>query len=98
MSTLDWPALLLGLLLGLAISSLFFWGLNVGIQRALGAQHPAGTLLVSFLLRMALLLGIGFALAAFSASLWPLLGYVLAFFVVRWRAIRRARRAIRAAV
>lgn len=98
MSTLDWPALLLGMLLGLAISSLFFWGLNVGIRRALGAQHSAGTLLVSFLLRMALLLGIGFALAALSASLWPLMGYVLAFFVVRWQVIRRARRAMTATV
>ncbi|MGO5000372.1 N-ATPase subunit AtpR [Oceanisphaera sp. W20_SRM_FM3] len=91
MSSLDWPALLLGLLLGLAINSLFFWGLNFGIQRALDAQNPAGILLVSFLLRMALLLGIGFALAALSASLWPLIGYVLTFFVVRWQAIRRAR-------
>lgn len=98
MSTLDWPALLLGMLLGLGISGLFFWGLSVGIRRALGAQHPAGTLLVSFLLRMTLLLGIGFALAALSASLWPLIGYVLAFFVVRWQVIRRARRAMTATV
>ena len=94
----QWPSLVLGLSLGLslglAISRVFFWGLNFGIQRSLTAPKPAAILLLSFMLRMALLLGIGFALSALSASLWPLIGYVLAFFMVRWRAIRRARRDI----
>lgn len=90
LSSVGFP-LTLGLALGIAVSTVFFWGLNYGIAQALGARHPARTLLLSFVLRMALLLGVGFALAAMSASLWPLIGYVLAFFMVRWRAIRRAR-------
>ena len=89
--------LILGLALGIAVSATFFWGLNYGITHALAAPHPARSLLMSFVLRMALLLGVGFALAALSASLWPLLGYVLAFFLVRAGSIRRARRAILAA-
>ena len=87
-------ALIQGLALGIAVSAAFFGGLNYGITRALSAPHPARILVMSFVLRMALLLGVGFALAAIRASLWPLLGYVLAFFVVRAVSIRRARRAI----
>ena len=101
----NWPLLelgialelILGLALGIAVSASFFWGLNYGITQALDSPHPSRTLLMSFVLRMALLLGVGFALAAVSASLWPLFGYVLAFFVVRAVSIRRARRAILAA-
>lgn len=91
MITLDWPALFLGLVLGIAVSSLFFMGLAWGIKRALASHRPGASLFTSFVLRMGLLLGVGFGMTAVSSTLWPLLGYVLAFFMVRWLAIRRAR-------
>lgn len=91
MSTIDWPALLLGLLLGMAVSSLFFIGLAWGIKRALTSARPTASLFTSFVLRMGLLLGVGFGIAAVSASLWPIIGYVAAFFMVRLLAIHRAR-------
>lgn len=94
----DWPTFGLGLTLGLAVSGLFFWGLNLGIRRALSSARPTSTLLASFILRMGLLLATGFGLAAVSASLWPMFGYVLAFFVVRTWFIRRARRSQNAAI
>lgn len=85
---------LLGFLLGLVASSLFFIGLAWGVGLALKSSRPNSTLFISFVLRLGWLLGIGFLLASLTATLWPILGYALAYFVVRFIALRRAKREI----
>lgn len=91
MIAIDWLALLLGFLLGLAVSSVFFIGLAWGMRVALASNSPNSKLFLSFILRLGLLLGIGFLLASLTATLWPVVGYALAYFVVRFIALRRAR-------
>jgi len=84
-------AILLGLAIGLPISVLFFWGLNWAMQMALASLHPGRLLLLSFFIRLAVLLGIGFSLAALTQTLWSLAGYMLAFLLIRIWAVLRAK-------
>lgn len=95
MTGVDWPAVLSGLALGLAVglpvSGLFFAGLAWGMARALRSDRPEGLLLLSAVLRLAMLLGAGAWLAASTATAWPMLGYALAFFIVRTVAVTWAR-------
>lgn len=86
----DWPMLASGFLLGLLVSGVFFAGLDWGIKLALKSSQPNARLLLSFVLRLALLLGVGFLLASMTSNLWSILGYAMAFFVVRFIALRRA--------
>ena len=88
----DWDALLRGLLWGLPISLLFFAGLAWGMRLALRSTQPASLLLLSAALRIAALLGVGYWVSARASNAWPLVGYALAFFLVRLLAIARARR------
>lgn len=83
-----------GLLLGLALSSLFFVGLAWSMQRALRSRHSALVLLSSFALRASLLIGCGLLLARFSQPLYALPAYMLAFLLVRSLAVRHARRSL----
>lgn len=89
--TIDWLALVAGMGAGLIVSGLFFIGLAWSVKQVVTAARPSRILLLSFISRMTLLLGAGSLIAANSASLWPLIGYVLAFFMVRLLALRRAR-------
>ena len=91
MAALDGFALLAGLAVGLAVGALFFAGLAWGMRRALGSTRPGAILLASFLLRSALLLGVGFALARWLQPLSCWIGYMAAFFVARTVAVHRAR-------
>ncbi|MDY7218620.1 ATP synthase subunit I [Denitrificimonas sp. JX-1] len=83
-------AILIGFAVGLLMAALFFWGLNWGIRKALGSATPGRLLMLSFFIRLSILLGVGFALIEFNGSLWALVGYMLAFLLVRiltvWRA------------
>ena len=92
MPEINAPAAMLGFFAGLVASGLFFAGLAWGMRRALRMRHPAAVLLLSFLLRAALLLGVGWWLARGASPVVSLLAYMLAFFVVRAVALRRARR------
>lgn len=94
----DWTALLLGFALGVPVSGLFFAGLAWGMTRALRSDRPEGLLLLSVLLRMALLLGAGFWLAASTTMAWPVIGYALAFLTVRLVAVTWARTGTRKAL
>ena len=87
----DWSAIVLGFAVGVPTSALFFAGLAWGMARALRSDRPEGLLLLSAVLRMAVLLGVGFLLAANSETAWPMAGYALAFFLVRLVAIVWAR-------
>ncbi|MCK9515807.1 MAG: ATP synthase subunit I [Ottowia sp.] len=92
MPDFDTRAVLLGLGVGLAASSLFFAGLGWGLRWALRVRQPVLVLLPSFLLRAALLLAAAWWLARAASPLWSLPAYMLAFFLVRGVALRRARR------
>ena len=87
----DWSAVLLGLAIGVAVSSLFFAGLAWGMSRALRSRQPEALLLLSAAVRIAMLLGVGFWLASSSATAWPMAGYALAFLLVRVVAVLWAR-------
>ncbi|MGO2132855.1 MAG: N-ATPase subunit AtpR [Halomonas sp.] len=99
MTGVDWstvlpelaPELALGLAVGVPVSSLFFAGLAWGMTRALTSERPEGLLLLSAVLRLAMLLGVGAWLAASTATAWPMLGYAVAFFIVRTVAVTWAR-------
>lgn len=79
----DWESVLLGVSFGVPVSILFFAGLAWSVRRALQYTHPSTLLLLSFVCRMAMLLGIGFWLTTDGDNTWPLVGYALAFFLVR---------------
>lgn len=87
--------LLIGLFTGILGSGLFFAGLAWGMRVALRSNRPGSILLLSFMLRTGLLLGLGWWLVLFAHPLWSLGAYLLTFFVVRTIAIHRARRVAR---
>lgn len=84
-------AVLLGAAVGLPMAVLFFWGLNWGMRQALASTNPGSILMLSFFVRMTLLLGVGLALTRLTESLWALAGYMLAFLLVRVVTVMRAR-------
>ncbi|MDX2465351.1 MAG: ATP synthase subunit I [Porticoccus sp.] len=79
----DWESVLLGVFFGVPVSTLFFAGLAWSVQRALKYARPSVLLLLSFVCRMTMLLGIGFWLTTSGDNAWSLIGYALAFFLVR---------------
>ena len=91
MPELDPRAILLGLGLGIILSSFFFIGLDWSLRWALRARQPALVLVLSFVLRSAVLLIVAWWLARQPGALWSLPAYMLAFFLVRSLVLRRAR-------
>ena len=88
-----WSALLIGMAVGLPASVLYVAGLAWGMQRALRSRGSGALLMLSFVVRAALLLGLALALGRWLAQpLWGLAGYAFAFLGVRWAALRWARR------
>lgn len=84
-------AIVTGVAVGLPMAVLFFWGLNWGMRKALASSSPGSLLMLSFFVRMALLLGVGLALTRLTESLWALAGYMLAFLLVRIVVVVRAK-------
>ncbi len=91
MIDINFSAIVIGVAAGLPMAVLFFWGLNWGMRQALASNNPAGVLMLSFMLRMLALLGVGLALTRLSGTLWALAGYMLAFLGVRIVAVVRAK-------
>lgn len=91
MIDINTSAILLGFAVGLPLSVLFFWGLNWGMRLALNSSSPGGILMLSFFVRLVVLLTVGFALTRLTDTLWTLAGYMLAFLLVRIVAVVRAR-------
>jgi len=83
MNSFDWTAVALGLAIGTAMSVMFFAGLGLGMQIALRSARPVALLLVSAIVRMAVLLGVGFLVVG-QAGPWSLLGYASAFLIIRF--------------
>lgn len=91
MIDINTSAIVLGAAVGLPMAVLFFWGLNWGMRKALASSSPGSLLMLSFFVRMALLLGVGLVLTRLTESLWALVGYMLAFLLVRIVTVARAR-------
>jgi len=90
MMVVDWEAVLLGFTFGVPVSVLFFAGLAWGMRLALRSTRPWAVLLISSLCRIAMLLAVGFWVAASGDNGWTLAGYAFAFFLVRLVAVRWA--------
>ena len=68
MIEINTTAILLGGVIGLLISVLFFYGLHWGMRLALASTSPGGVLLLSFFVRMTLLLAVAFVLIRFTKN------------------------------
>ncbi|MFX0546361.1 ATP synthase subunit I [Roseovarius sp. S1116L3] len=90
MTPIDWTALMLGGAMGAAVSTLFFVGLALGMRRALRAQNPVALLALSAVIRIALLLAVGWAVTV-QGGPWAALGYAAAFLAARFVATTAAR-------
>ncbi len=89
MTEFDSGSLILGLLAGVLTSTLFFLGLAYVMRFALKSSQPAALLFLSSAARIALLLAAGWFVA--QSGVWALLGFALAFLVVRFIAVKIAR-------
>jgi hypothetical protein len=81
--TVDWPVALMGFGAGLVASALYFVGLAFTVRVALGSSRPHRVLLQSAVVRIGLLLGIGWLVTGGATQMWALIGYGLAFFLAR---------------
>ncbi len=82
MTSVDWNAVMLGLLVGVAMSVVFFTGLGFGVRMALRAEQPIRILMLSSVVRIAVLLSVGWAVVD-KVGPWAVLGYGGAFLAVR---------------
>ena len=85
MITIDWAAFGLGAIAGAAVGAVFFVGLALGMRLALRSAKPAPILLLSSVLRIAVLLGIGWLIAQRSPT--ALAAFTLTFVAARFVAI-----------
>ncbi len=91
MMIVDWPDALLGFGVGVAVSILYFAGLAVSVRLALGSSRPSALLLPSALVRIGLLLAVGWLVTDGATLVWAFAGYGVAFFLVRFLATLLAR-------
>lgn len=89
MSGIDWQTLMFGLAAGAVASTVFFGGLAFGMRLALRRTRTSAILLLSAVLRITLLLGVGWFVA--RSGNWAFLGYVASFLLVRLIAVSVAR-------
>lgn len=82
MTGIDWAAAFTGMAVGAVISSFYFAGLALGIRWALMRGKAAAVLLLSAGVRIAILLGAGWALLD-QLGPWALFGYGGAFVLLR---------------
>ena len=87
MIAIEWPAVLLGFSLGVPVNVVFFAGLAWSIQAARRSARPGMLLLLGSLCRIAILMVVGFWVIATQGAGWCLVGYALAFFLVRLAAV-----------
>lgn len=91
MMTVDWPVALMGFGAGLVASALYFIGLAFTIRVVLGSSRPHMVLLQSAVVRIGLLLGVGWLVTDGATLMWAFAGYGLAFFLVRFLATSLSR-------
>ena len=89
---MNWIALLSVFMFGFVLSGLYFGGLWITVQRIQDVQHPARLLVISFLVRAALVLSGFYLLLRWIPARWELIGgALLGFLVGRGLLIRRWR-------
>ena len=93
MSGIDWIALALGTLAGLVTSALFFAGLALGLRLAMRRARPMAVLAISAVLRISTLLAAGW-LVAKTGGATAVVGFGLAFFIIRFAAVALAQPAV----
>jgi len=91
MISVDWPDALLGFGVGVMASVFYFAGLALTVRVALGSSRPHAVLMPSALVRIALLLSVGWLVTGGATLVWVFAGYGLAFFLVRFVATTIAR-------
>lgn len=91
MMIIDWPDALWGFGAGVAVSTLYFAGLAASVRFALGSSRPAAVLLPSAVVRIGLLLAVGWLVTDGATLGWAFAGYGAAFFLVRSLATLLAR-------
>ncbi len=90
MTSFDWTGLLIGTLAGGALGGLFFGGLAWGMKIALRRAHPTAILLPSAIVRIAVLLAGGWAVAEWL-GVAGVLGFALGFLALRTIVLARIR-------
>lgn len=90
MILVDWSDVILGLVIGAGTGVAFFAGLGFGIRLALRAERPVQILMLSGVVRIAVLLGIGW-IVAWYAGPWAVVGFALSFLITRTIATMLAR-------
>lgn len=90
MSGIDWTAFAMGALTGVVAGGLFFAGLAFGMRLALRRAQPLPVLALSALLRISLLLAVGWLVARLGGTA-ALVGFALAFLAARFSAVALAR-------
>ncbi|SFT11038.1 N-ATPase, AtpR subunit [Sulfitobacter marinus] len=93
MSGIDWAPVLMGAAVGLALSTLFFAGLAIGMRQALRRENPVMMLALSAAIRISVLLAVGWLVLG-QGGLWAAAGYALAFLLARLIATTFARMGI----
>lgn len=83
MMTVDWPGALMGFGAGVVVSVVYFAGLAVSVRAALTSSRPAAVLVPSAVVRIGLLLAVGWLVTGGATLVWAFAGYGLAFFLVR---------------
>ncbi|MHA7808274.1 MAG: N-ATPase subunit AtpR [Marinobacter adhaerens] len=91
MMIIDWPDVLWGFGAGVAVSILYFAGLAASVRFALGSSRPSAVLLPSAVVRIGLLLAVGWLVTGGGTLPWAFAGYGAAFFLVRYLATLLAR-------
>jgi hypothetical protein len=91
MMIVDWPNALMGFGVGVAVSVLYFVSLALSVRVALTLYRPVVVLLPSAVLRIGLLLAVGWMVTGGATLVWAFAGYGLAFFLVRFVATMLAR-------
>jgi hypothetical protein len=90
MTAIDWNAVLIGAAIGLGMSTFFFAGLAIGMRQALRRENPVVVLVLSGVIRIVALLGVGWLVLG-QVGPWAALGYAVAFLVTRLVATTFAR-------
>ncbi len=83
MINVDWTSVTVGLAAGTLMGAFFFLGLAFGMRIALRTKIPIKVLALSAALRIAALLGVGWAIVQ-QGGPWSTLGFGIAFFVIRF--------------
>lgn len=91
MMIVDWSGALMGFGVGVVVSVVYFAGLALSVRAALASSRPAAVLLPSAVLRIGVLLAVGWLVTDGATLAWAFAGYGVAFFLVRFMATLLAR-------